>query len=126
MIYCGRPGKIPAVMECLLWPSTVCIVSKNTRRVFSIPENIFGVRNFSMIIRSPNATTLSIFIHFNGYEKDSSTVVTTHNTLANYQTAPLISFDYPLALRNEKRFRYIHTLTLLLCFKYCFAIARLV
>ncbi len=89
--YCGNiPGKMPAVCDVPAFASTVCTESKNVRRVSSIPEKIFGVRNFNVIIRSPNPITRNIFIRFLCYEKDLNVVVTTHNTLTNYQIAPLL------------------------------------
>ena len=55
-------GRNPAVIDDLLDVRIVWMESKNTRRVLCNPEKTFGVRNFSMIIRSPNPITLKIFI----------------------------------------------------------------
>lgn len=55
-------GRNPAVIDDLLDVRIVWMESKNTRRVPSNPEKIFGVRNFSMIIRSPNPIMFKIFI----------------------------------------------------------------
>ncbi len=53
---------MPAVMEDVLVLSTVSRVLKNARSVFCNPENIAGVRNLIVIIRSPNPITRIIFI----------------------------------------------------------------
>ena len=82
----------PAVMDCLLKVRPVRIVSKNTRRVFSIPEKISGTRNLSMIMARPNPKTLSMFIHLI-FERSLNSLWTKQTTLANYQTAPPFAFD---------------------------------
>jgi len=85
---CIYRGKSPAVKDDLLPESIPWAASKNTRRVFSRPEKIFGVRNFNMIISSPHPIALSIFIQVM-LEEGLNTVVTSNYTLANNQITPL-------------------------------------
>jgi hypothetical protein len=88
-----RGGINPAVNADLLpEDNKLWTVSKNTRRVFSNPENIFGVRNLSIIISSPHPTADSIFIHLK-LEEGLNVVATNNNTLANHQTTPLFPYN---------------------------------